>query len=59
MKITLTLQEAAYKVNSWDKFCDEFGWSYYVNAEGGGYLEQELTEEQAIRYGLLVDNSYK
>ena len=53
MKLTITLQDALHKVNDWLEFCNEFGWSEYAVAEGGGHIEQTLTEEQARRYGLL------
>ena len=53
MKITLTLSEVLRKVNNWDDFCEQFGWGLYVVNEGGGHIEQTLTEEEAKKFGIL------
>jgi hypothetical protein len=53
MKIELTLSEAFRRCNSLQKFCDEFGWSEWACAEGGGDTKVYLTEEEAKRHGII------
>ena len=54
MRVIVTLEEMATR-SSWERFCDRFGWSYYACKEGGGHIEQELTEEEAREFGLLAN----
>lgn len=53
MKIVLTLAEVLHRTHDWDKFCQEQGWSEWAVNEGGGDIEVSLTEEDAIKYGVL------
>jgi hypothetical protein len=59
MTITMTLSEALHRCRDWLAFCDEFGWSEWACNEGGGDIEVHLSEEEAIRHGLMLsgDNS--
>ena len=53
MNITITLSEVLSRGNDWIAFCEEFGWSEWCVNEGGGHIQQSLTEEQATRYGII------
>lgn len=53
MKIKLTLSEILDRCNNWDKFCEEQGWSVWAVNEGGGDTEVILSEDEAIRYGII------
>ncbi|KKM90899.1 hypothetical protein LCGC14_1233970 [marine sediment metagenome] len=53
MKIVLTLSEVLHRTHDWEKFCEEKGWSEWAVNEGGGDIEVSLTEEEAIKYGVL------
>lgn len=53
MTINTTLGEILRNGNDWDNFCEKEGYSIYCVNEGGGDMEINLTEEQAIEYGLI------
>jgi hypothetical protein len=53
MEITLDLSEILDRCNDWEEFCDEQGWSVWCVNEGGGDLEITMSEEEAIKYGLI------
>ena len=53
MKIVTTLEEVLDKCNDWDLFCEEQGWSEWAVNEGGGDVQVTLTEDEAIKYGVL------
>lgn len=53
MKIVLTLGEVLRRTHDWEKFCEEKGWSEWAVNEGGDDIEVSLTEEEAIKYGVL------
>jgi hypothetical protein len=53
MTITITLSEALDKCRDWGDFCAEFGWSEWCVNEGGGHITQSLTEEEAIKHGII------
>jgi hypothetical protein len=49
----MTLGEILKTCDDWEKFCDDFGYTFYAVQEGGGDVEVELTLEQAHRLGIL------
>ncbi len=53
MRIVLTLEEVLDRTHDWEKFCREQGWNEWAVNEGGGDIEVSLTEEDAIKYGVL------
>lgn len=53
MTITLTLEKVLDRCNDWEQFCDQEGWSEYAVNEGGGDIEVSLSEEKAIKYGII------
>jgi len=53
MKVVLSLSEAMHRCNDWGKFCREFGWDEYACAEGGSDIDVTLTEEEALRHGII------
>ena len=53
MLISLTLSEILDRCNDWDEFCSDKGWSEWCVNEGGGDIEVTLTEEEAIKYGVI------
>lgn len=53
MVISLTLAEILDKCNDWDFFCEEKGFSVWAVNEGGGDVEVSLTEEEAIKFGII------
>ena len=53
MRVIVTLGEIASN-GDWDTFCQEKGYSVYAVNEGGGDIDVTLTQEEAIRYGLLT-----
>ena len=54
MKILITLQEVLRRCNDWDIFCADKGYSEWCVKEGGGDIEIELTEKEALKYGLIA-----
>lgn len=53
MKILITLSEVLDRCSDWEYFCEEEGWSEWCVNEGGGDTEILLTEEKAIKYGVI------
>ena len=53
MTINITLSEILNKCNNWNDFCENEGFSEWFVNEGGGHIEINLSEEKAIRYGLV------
>jgi hypothetical protein len=56
MTIITTLSEVFEKCSDWEFFCEEEGWATFCIKEGGGDIAIHLTEEQAIKYGLICSN---
>ena len=55
MKIVITLAEVLSKCDDWEKYCNERGYDTWIAADGGGDIEDTLTEEEAFEYGLFND----
>lgn len=55
MKIMITLSEILNRCNNWIEFCNDKGWSEWCVNEGGGEIEIILTEDEAIKYGLIKE----
>jgi hypothetical protein len=53
MKIILTLNEALNRCDDWDKFCENKGYDVYAVKNGGGNIEVELSEDEAISQGII------
>ena len=53
MKITVTLKEASDRCNDWNDFCSDFGIGYYALNEGYGHTEVSMTEQQALKHGII------
>jgi len=53
MYIHMTLREILDCCTDWEYFCEEEGWSVWAVNEGGGDVEVNLSEEQAIKHGIL------
>lgn len=53
MKIKTTLGEILEKCYNWSDFCIDKGYSLWCVNEGGGDVEIDLTEEEAIKYGVI------
>ena len=59
MKIIITCSEALRKCHNWLEFCKEFGLSEYCVNSGYGNSEVTLTEEQAVKHGIIKRGSYE
>lgn len=53
MTVNLTLKEIQERCANWTYFCNQEDWDEWSVAEGGGDVEVVLTEEKAIKYGLI------
>lgn len=53
MQITLMLSQVLDRCNDWNQFCADKGWSEWCVNEGGGNIEVTLSEEEAIKYGII------
>jgi hypothetical protein len=53
----MTLQEILHTCADWEEFCAAKGWSVFAVNEGGGHIEQELTLEEARKFGVLPPTS--
>ena len=58
MKILITRGEILEKCSDWEEVCEKEGWSVWCVNEGGGDIEEYLTEEKALEYGILNQNFY-
>ncbi len=56
----MTLKEALFKCQDdmWERLCDLKGFDYFVVNGGGGDIEIELTEGEALELGFL-DGTYR
>lgn len=57
MEIVISLSEVMELCNDWEKFCRDLGWSVWACSEGGGDIMTRLTKEEAIKHGILKEDS--
>lgn len=53
MTIVITLEEVLVRASDWDAFCEEKGYSVWCVNEGGGDNLINLSEKEAIKYGII------
>lgn len=58
MRIVITLSDALDRCYNWSDFCEEFGLDEYCVNTGYGDSEVTLTEEQAIKHGIIKRQEY-
>jgi len=49
----MTLNEILNVCDSWEEFCEKYGWSEWAVNEGGGDIKQELSIDEAKELGII------